>query len=532
MGQAPKPTKRIALIAARVAAGFTQETLAARVGVERTTVYRWESGDTSPLPMLRPGLARLLGLTNGELALALGEARHIATVPVQPPGGDKLRAEAPTNEEWQRGTAVDPVGSPAPSSVPSGLSSSTKDLAAISRALDDLAAAVATVLALLVTTTSGAAIPGDEAGARLADLDRLVEEMKRRGLMQTVLKLATGSTLTAPTLGGLRLALNLDPDEQERVAKVIVSPERVDERVIGHIETMLWMCKRQDDTFGPRGVLNAVLDQQYLVQEVLLPACPDHLLPRMLSLYSSLCLSAGWYYFDLNDFERAWYQLERARESAHKARNTELSIYTLCNMSYAASWHDQVHAGVDLATVAQALAVKTGDMLLRVCVADVTALSYAADENYGECMKELSRAQATLSASAGQVPPGSLAYYHNDGFLANHKGDYLLRLGKHQEAVASARAGLALYDKSFTRDFAFCALHLGKALVQSKEIDEAASSIGEAAKFTTQNRSARLIKELRATRTAMQPWRATKAVRELDEQLVGLGLEFVSQPFS
>src|SRR5262249_42338773 len=40
-GPAPKPTrKRTALIAARVAAGYTQETLAARIGVERSTVYR------------------------------------------------------------------------------------------------------------------------------------------------------------------------------------------------------------------------------------------------------------------------------------------------------------------------------------------------------------------------------------------------------------------------------------------------------------------------------------------------------------
>ena len=35
MGSAPKPTKRSALVAARMAAGFTQEELAARVEVER-----------------------------------------------------------------------------------------------------------------------------------------------------------------------------------------------------------------------------------------------------------------------------------------------------------------------------------------------------------------------------------------------------------------------------------------------------------------------------------------------------------------
>ena len=73
---APKPTnRRNALAAARVAAGFSQEALAARVGVERSTVYRWEAGLTTPLPMLRPGLAQLLGLNDKQLATALDEHR-------------------------------------------------------------------------------------------------------------------------------------------------------------------------------------------------------------------------------------------------------------------------------------------------------------------------------------------------------------------------------------------------------------------------------------------------------------------------
>jgi transcriptional regulator with XRE-family HTH domain len=74
MGSARKLTRRNALVAARVAAGFTQEELAARLGVERSTVYRWESGETTPLPMLRPGLARLLGLENSQLAVLLGDS--------------------------------------------------------------------------------------------------------------------------------------------------------------------------------------------------------------------------------------------------------------------------------------------------------------------------------------------------------------------------------------------------------------------------------------------------------------------------
>ncbi|MER8033431.1 helix-turn-helix transcriptional regulator [Streptomyces bauhiniae] len=59
--------KRHQLVRRRRALGFTQETLAEALGVERSTVRRWESGDSSPLPFQRPRLARLLRVNTEEL---------------------------------------------------------------------------------------------------------------------------------------------------------------------------------------------------------------------------------------------------------------------------------------------------------------------------------------------------------------------------------------------------------------------------------------------------------------------------------
>jgi DNA-binding XRE family transcriptional regulator len=60
--------RRQRLANARKVAGFSQERLAEAIGVERTTVMRWEQGRTCPQPWARPQLARALGLADAALS--------------------------------------------------------------------------------------------------------------------------------------------------------------------------------------------------------------------------------------------------------------------------------------------------------------------------------------------------------------------------------------------------------------------------------------------------------------------------------
>ena len=342
-----------------------------------------------------------------------------------------------------------------------------------------------------------------------------VGAMNRRELLE-LLGWATGTVASSPGVGAL------DTEEQQRLARAIASPSRVDQQVIDHLAAMLQFCKHQEDALGSRAVLPTVLAQQHLVSD-LLTDCPTTFRPQLLSVYSDMSTSVGYYFFEHNDFSSSWHHYEKARAAAHDANNTELSIYALCEMSYAASWQGKAHTGIDLAAAAQSLASKTDDPLLRACVADKTARAYATDGQFKACMAECERAQSSL-ALAGQVSAGSPAYYYQEGSLAIAKSDYFLRLGKPQEAVTSASAGLALYDDSFVGSRAFCALRLGNAHLESGEIEEAARVVGNAVSPIAQIRSERLVQELRTTRARMQPWRDTPAVKALDEQLATDGL--------
>lgn len=64
--------KRRELAQRRRAAGHTQETLAASLGVDVSTVRRWESGASSPTPQFLPLLGEQIGVGAGELDRLLG----------------------------------------------------------------------------------------------------------------------------------------------------------------------------------------------------------------------------------------------------------------------------------------------------------------------------------------------------------------------------------------------------------------------------------------------------------------------------
>ncbi|WP_027929190.1 helix-turn-helix domain-containing protein [Amycolatopsis thermoflava] len=71
--------KRTGLARARRAAGHTQERLAQLLGIDTSTVARWESGLSEPSPHRRPRLARLLMVSREKLEELLCEGTAVST---------------------------------------------------------------------------------------------------------------------------------------------------------------------------------------------------------------------------------------------------------------------------------------------------------------------------------------------------------------------------------------------------------------------------------------------------------------------
>ncbi|MGH3770442.1 MAG: helix-turn-helix transcriptional regulator, partial [Pseudonocardiaceae bacterium] len=97
--------KREGLVHARKAVGYTQESFAEELKVDRSTVVRWEAGDHEPLPYLWPKIARVLSISRDRL---------IELVRLPPPvrGGDLVAAVGsaePNDQVSSQGGLVLPV---------------------------------------------------------------------------------------------------------------------------------------------------------------------------------------------------------------------------------------------------------------------------------------------------------------------------------------------------------------------------------------------------------------------------------------
>lgn len=77
--------RRDAFAARREQMGYTQESFGAAVGVEFSTVGRWERGDLTPQPYRRRGIANALNVSLDELDALLTPTRQAFSVTAEPP---------------------------------------------------------------------------------------------------------------------------------------------------------------------------------------------------------------------------------------------------------------------------------------------------------------------------------------------------------------------------------------------------------------------------------------------------------------
>jgi transcriptional regulator with XRE-family HTH domain/tetratricopeptide (TPR) repeat protein len=523
-----KKFKREQFAEVRKTAGYTQEQLAEALNIDRGAPSRWETGVASPSAYLRPKLAKLLKVSPVELNELLWSKEASRSGGDQDTGAAQEAGLTPTDDEDQTRLVLPFLN----------------DLTEFSGSPDELATLLVANPALFGAIISGLAAQGNETHDQLDTWRRVVDAMKRRGLLQLL-----GTTTASALVPHL---LQLNPDEQERFAGAIATPRRVDAGAIAHSEAILLNAVLSSDKLGPQSALHTVLAQRRLLQ-AWLGDCPDKLRLRLLSVLSNTSRVAGALFFDTDNFTSASYYHEKARAGAHEARDAQLAAFTLANMSQVAQWADKPNIAIDHAVAAHTWAERTDNAPLKAYASDMTACSYAAIGDYDTAMHHLTHTEAQLPACQEQVVSKETSpfLFYSSALHIGRRGMCLLKLGRASDAVAAFGQALTLYapqadqqdahtsdsrkadepvaDPYIVRGIAVTKLELGQAYVLTGDIDEAAAILGNVAELVAQNRTDRLTKKLHTVRSSLQPWQDTRAVRELDEGLRAYGLGAVNR---
>ena len=350
------------------------------------------------------------------------------------------------------------------------------------------------------------------AGEFMAVVTKLVQSMGRREAVRLA-----GSVLTAVGCSGL------DPEEQTRLAHAVQVPQRVDAQVVENLAVTLAYCKRQEDKLGPCEVLDTVIAQHQLVSRLLNGDCPEKWRQPLSVVDSNMASTIGAYLVDMGEHGPAQRYFQRARKAGHDARNAPCAAYAAANTTLAAFLRGDTPTALDTAAAARSLAARTEDKRLKALAEQMAAAAYALDGQYGPCMAASARAQDFLANANGSTPE-SLAYWVHHGTINSQRSLFLCLLDKPNEAVEAAHNAQTRFDRTYVGSYARCQIRLGHALILSKEIDEAAHILTEAATLASQSPSPRLTAELHTTRALMQPWKHTQAITTLDAQLQACGL--------
>jgi transcriptional regulator with XRE-family HTH domain len=407
--------KRHRLARTRKAAGFSQERLAEAVGVERTTVMRWERGETRPQPWARPKLARALGISNHALSELLGE-------PAEPEGA---------------------VSAP--------------ELGVEARRVNESAPPAHDVMLPIVIDGRLALVPFDARALVAGGLDELANSgaMGSSALVASERVPMTGITaalsadlwqkLTEITLGGAQPDLDLDRLNGLIPCLDIDEPPRrvgvADVDAIDHISGALRRC---DFAYGGGLAQAATIAQLRSVLRLRDVAATPAIRVRLDIAAANLAMLTAWCSYDVEQHDQArrlWIvALELCRHTAHP-QAADLAVNILLDIA-----HQSLHLSRPdeaLRLVGLGLAVENSSPAAisdatRSCLANAQSWSYATLGDATACEQALGRAELHFSAVDPDKALPWAAYVDMAEFTAQQGHAWYLLSATRADAAARA----------------------------------------------------------------------------------------------
>ncbi|MFI9273928.1 helix-turn-helix domain-containing protein [Kitasatospora sp. NPDC052896] len=460
--------RRERLIALRASVGHTQETLAASMGVDRTTVSRWERGTGLPRPWQMAKLATQLNISHAELADLLSPPAPTIRAAGSATARTELRPDAGA-ERAQLPTADEPdLGQGAVTSAVGGATMALMD-------------------------------GNVRVGCRTSDGRIIFVSMPRRALLR-------GATAAA----GVTLFSGLATPEIQTVSPVLST----DIHPVESMRSLRRSLVECDNILGPREVVATAEQHVRLIQRLRREASGQdrQSLLQVQAEYAEFC---SWLYQDSGDHRAAQYWADRAADWASACGDMELAAYVMARKAQlAGDMRDPIEA-IDLAASAQRLA-RPGSRLSAMG-AVYGAHGHAALGDELTAQNTFDQALALL-AQPPEAPAGR-GRWLDESYVEAQRARSLSLLGRHREAVAAFERAIRTVPANYRRDRGVYLARSAVAQFHAVGPELAAATAAEALSIGAVTGSARIFSELAALDSLLQPWRSVPEVTNFQQAL-------------
>lgn len=300
----------------------------------------------------------------------------------------------------------------------------------------------------------------------------------------------------------------------------LLSPGRFDPATLEHCVAMMPNLRKQGDVLGASTTLPVALAYRRIAEQQATAAPSGAQRDRAVATYAELTQLAGWLCFNMGDYGSAQRFYDDARAAAHEARAVELVTYILCTMSHLATWQGKPRVGIDHAAAAAVWADQSGSPYARAYAADVAVRALTVDGQADLSKVTLDREHAALQAAlTDQSPRQSWWYFYDESFFWSTSTENALKFHDADQALALANKTLALSDQGNMHNRSFMLLDRAEAFARQHSLGLACQAITEVVELTGVNSTRRIEQRVQELRRGLDPWKRTRAVRELDQAI-------------
>ncbi len=285
---------------------------------------------------------------------------------------------------------------------------------------------------------------------------------------------------------------------------------------IEHLKTTVHSAMQLDDKLGSNAA-RPIIEAQAKTCATLLRDCPPSLRRQLHSLTGEATASHAWAVWDQGDAKGADEMFQLAYRHAAEAGDTDIAAGILCHRTQLAVNTHQYARSADLADAMLLVPSHDGRVndFRRLCAAQ----AFAATGRTHDAWTQLGR--VTDDYAEQTTPDESYCYYQSRWTTGVKTARCLALSGESQSAADAVQATLPLIPAHAKRDQALSNFHLAQAAA-AIDVDRACAAARDAIDLTRGSASPRVRQVYADTRTHLNPWSSTRAVRQLDDYAAGV----------